>query len=387
MQRFRRARRSLLLALAVLLLLPLLAACGDGSGPASPARATSTPLPLSGDTLMIDGAEVRRVLVPDPAAGPAYAVTDAWLYINRGNGWQRTETTADDRWLLADAADRERIFRGDHAPCTDDSAITTTTNATPASTTTRKPPLSRSNDGGDTWVDLPQGAGVQPLAIDPTIPNVLYGTTCQLVITENAGGRWVSIDVPNDPPIVTLLIERERLLQLERAADGYSQLREVDVTLPSEPLLGDVLLELADATCLDAHAQRVIVGGGDQVYISDDGGRSWARSTVEPEPLATPTSASGEDDGNPATTAIASPETTRALQPMQVLALRIDIANPHRIYAGTSEGLYLSQDDGATWVRYNEVPSTFAIRQIDIAAGGADLYLTSDTNVLIVTAP
>ena len=150
MQRFRRARRSLLLALAVLLLLPLLAACGDGSGPASPARATSTPLPLSGDTLMIDGAEVRRVLVPDPAAGPAYAVTDAWLYINRGNGWQRTETTADDRWLLADAADRERIFRGDHAPCTDDSAITTTTNATPASTTTRKPPLSRSNDGGDT---------------------------------------------------------------------------------------------------------------------------------------------------------------------------------------------------------------------------------------------
>ena len=50
----------------------------------------------------------------------------------------------------------------------------------------------------------------------------------------------------------------------------------------------------------------------------------------------------------------------RADAPFSIeLALRIDIANPHRIYAGTSEGLYLSQDDGATWVRYNEVPSTF----------------------------
>ena len=52
--------------------------------------------------------------------------------------------------------------------------------------------------------------------------------------------------------------ERERLLQLERAADGYSQLREADVTVPDEPLLGEVL-----------HYDPVVVGRYQQEHDFD----------------------------------------------------------------------------------------------------------------------
>lgn len=391
-RRWRRPGLRLVVLALALTLTPLLAACGGGSGAASPVRATATSLPPVDAPLEIDGATVQRLLVPDPKVGPTYAVTNAWLYINRGSGWERTETTADGRWLLADPTDPERIFRGDHAPCT----TSATGASTGMATTSHLPRLERSSDGGTTWVELPGGDGVRPLAIDPTIPEVIYGSACQLMISENNGGSWKPVTLPEDPPIVTLLVEHERLLQLERAADGRSVLRPVDITVPEEPEPGDVLLETMHAVCLDVHESRIIVAGGDRVHISDDGGFSWTERTLEPQPpldhtatvnAHTATSAATETAIAATNTAAAGAEATADVQPMQILAVRIDSARPSRIYVGTNQGLFLSQDDGATWVRYDELLTTIAIRQIDLAADGADLYLTTDDAVWLVSAP
>ena len=70
-----------------------------------------------------------------------------------------------------------------------------------------------------------------------------------------------------------------------------------------------------------------------------------------------------------------------------VHVIRIGITDKQRIYAGTSHGLYISQDGGSTWVRYDEVALDAVVTDIQFALDGADLFVTTDAGVLSVPNP
>jgi hypothetical protein len=54
---------------------------------------------------------------------------------------------------------------------------------------------------------------------------------------------------------------------------------------------------------------------------------------------------------------------------------------------GSSRGVYISQDDGATWVLYDEIPTDEPIVDLQFGSAGADLYVTTPSGVRVVPAP
>jgi hypothetical protein len=57
------------------------------------------------------------------------------------------------------------------------------------------------------------------------------------------------------------------------------------------------------------------------------------------------------------------------------------------IFAGTAYGLFISQDDGATWALYDEAPVDTRVLAIQPANDGVDLYVTTENGVVIVPHP
>jgi hypothetical protein len=353
-------RRTLAVVICACLLLGGCAA-GDGT-PERDASPTATFTP-TGDVLLIEGKPVRQVFIPDPSQGPLYALTDELLFVRAGSGWEPTRTRNDGRQLLVDALDPERVFRGNHPECALDPAAAAI-------------PLEVSHDGGATWRTLPQGENIRPLAIDPETPETIFGSFCWLAISTTAGNTWMRLQLMEEYPLVAIALAGERLLVLGTAAEGGSRLAEVDIIDPNRPVLGDTLLDVDGRACLEADLERIVVGAIDGVYVSDDGGLTWSESRI----------------GLEAVTAEAVPDPERPAgeeQPtdLGIRVVRIGRRVEHRIYAGTAHGLFISQDDGATWVRYEEIPPTAVVDDIQFGGDGADLYVTTADGVVVIPSP
>jgi photosystem II stability/assembly factor-like uncharacterized protein len=349
---------------ALLLLSTLLAGCEATAGDSTP-RANGSPTTTqtpAREIIVIDGEPVIEVFIPDPSQNPTYALTATALYRRQSGRWERTRTDNDGRALLIDPADPERIYRGNHPPCTVDG-------------TTTEIPFEVSHDGGLSWRVQPQGRNIRPLAIDPSIPEIIYGSSCYLAISTTSGNTWMRLALMEDFPLADVAFAGEQLLILGTSKDGVSRLRKVDITDPAEPLLGDMLLEVRGHATLDARGDRIVVGGVDSVHVSDDGGATWASSRFG---LETVTSSSVPAPGR-----AADPE----LADIGVHTVRVGITDRQRIYAGTSHGLYISQDGGATWVRYDEIAIDDVVTDIQFALDGADLFVTTDRGVLSVPNP
>jgi hypothetical protein len=333
----------------------------DDSTPGASGSPTTTQTPAR-EIIAIDGEPIVHIFLPDPSQGPTYALTASALYRRQSGRWERTRTENDGRALLIDPADAERIYRGNHPACTVDG-------------TTPEIPFEVSHDGGMSWRIQPQGRNIRPLAIDPSIPEIVYGSSCYLAISTTSGNTWMRLAVMEDFPLTDIAFAGERLLVLGTSRDGVSRLRTVDVTDPAKPLLGDLLLEVPGPATLDAHDDRIVVGGVQSVHVSDDGGATWSSSRFGLEAV---TSSSVPVPGRAA---------SADLDEIGVHVVRIGITDKQRLYAGTSHGLYISQDGGATWVRYDEVALDAVVTDIQFALDGADLFVTTDAGVLSVPNP
>ena len=333
----------------------------ENETPSASSSPTTTETPAR-EVIAIDGEPVVQIFLPDPSQGPTYALTASALYRRQSGRWERTRTENDGRVLLIDPADPDRLFRGNHPSCTVDDA-------------TAEIPFEVSHDGGRSWRVQPQGRNIRPLAIDPSIPDILYGSFCYLAISTTSGNTWMRLAVMENFPLSDIAFAGERLLVLGTSRDGVSRLRTVDVTDPAEPLLGDLLLEIPGHAALDAADDRIVVGGVQSVHVSDDGGTTWSSSRFG---LETVTSRSIPAPGR---------STGTEIEAIGVHVIRIGITDKQRLYAGTSHGLYISQDGGATWVRYDEVALDAVVTDIQFALDGADLYVTTDAGVLSVPNP
>ena len=322
--------------------------------------ATHTP---SGDLLRIDGDPVLRVFIA-ALDGPArYAVTAQRLYRNEGGDWIATEAAADVRTILVDPSLPERLFRGNHPPCSDqidEEPIT----------------FSKSTDGGNTWRAIPAGDNIQPLAIDPALGNVIYGSDCGLAISSDAGETWRDYYRSRGHTVVDAVVVGERLLVLETSVSGRGRVRSINVTVPEDPELVDVLIETGVVFDLDARPERFVIGGIEGVAVSVDSGETWT------------TSRNGLEDVTVESAASLPPLEEGDIAPAAgVLTVRLDPSRSQRIFAGTVRGLYISQDAGLTWDVYSQVAFDARIVDIQFASGGNDIYVTTPEGVLVVPNP
>ena len=328
-------------------------------GGASPTT-TQTP---SGDVLVIDEYPVREVLIPNPQSGAMYAVTDEQLYVLDGDAWLPVADETHARHYIIDPTDDDHLFRGDHPPCTLDDAET-------------EIPLEVSRDGGDTWRELTQGTNIRPIAFDPTDPEVLYGSNCALMVSINSGDTWELVNALPGHDVTDISVAGTRLLLLGTTPTGESMLREVDITDPRNPEIGDILLRTDGPATMDVNADRIVVGGASAVHVSDDGGETWYDSRIGLEQVTTASQLDPDRTDAAATRA-----------ELGVRAIQLDTRDKSRIYAGTSRGVFISQDAGVTWVRYDEIPPDAIIDAIEIGANDADLYVTTDKGVIVVPVP
>ncbi len=321
---------------------------------------THTP---SGDLLRIEDDPVRTVYVPSSDGPARYALTDSWLYRRESNDWVPTNTAADERAILVDPARPERLLRGNHPACSDEIEADPIT-------------FSKSTDGGNTWRAIPGGDNIRPMAIDPALGDVIYGSDCGLAISTDAGESWRAYYRSRDHTVVDAVVVDERLLVLEVSITGRGRLREINVTVPEDPELDKVLIETGAVFDLDARPDRIVVGGMEGIALSVDNGETWTRSRA------------GLEDVTVESLDSLPPEESEEPQPtLGVLAVRFHPLNTQRILAGTVRGLYISQDAGLTWDAYSRVPLDARVLDIQFAAGGNDIYVTTPEGVLIVPNP
>ncbi len=356
--------RAFRLPLILVVLALLVAGCRFGPAPTATPQPNASPtgtLTPAGEVLRIDGVPVRRVVIPSADVGPLYALAGDKLYLMEKETWTLVGADRFARRYLVDPTDLDRVFRGRHRVCG-------------ASPPEPDVPMEVSKDGGVHWRQLTLGTNIEPILFDPNDHDVIYGADCNSpVISTNAGNTWSRIDPLPGYFVVDVRMIGTRLLVLGTNPAGNSALAEIDVTDPHTPEIGRVLLIAGGKTRMDATRELIVVAGAGIIHISNDGGQTWTQTvaTVEEE-LA---------GGAPA-------GATPARVPLDnVLALRVGPPGIKRLYAGTPAGLLVSQDDGLTWVRYDEVPATAIVTDIQFGLANADLYVTTDPGVIMVPAP
>lgn len=325
---------------------------------------TPTPIIPSGNLLTVNDEIVRRMLVPNPVQGAIYALTTEQLYFWRNREWVETGTPYSTSTLMVDPYVINRLFRGDHPGC--------------GSTELTEPtPFEVSEDNGQTWEARSNVMNIRPLAIDPVFQNVVYGTNCSLIMSTDLGTTWRYLQALVNYEVIDLVVVGERLLVVGISTQGKSQVRELRLTTPQEPVISDVIIQTEGVASLDADIDRLVIGALDGVHISMDGGKNWTTSriglesvTIDPEDRSTP-----------------APGIRRPNPRFGIRTILIDPFNPQRLFAGTVRGLYISQDNGGTWAIYRAVDEGIPVQDIQIMNEGADLLVTTEHGVVSVPNP
>ncbi|HET9016774.1 MAG TPA: hypothetical protein VFN57_14335 [Thermomicrobiaceae bacterium] len=330
--------------------------------PITPA-ATSTPpaSPVAASALTIDGTRVVQVAVAGPSQNLVYAATASGLYRRSGSGaWALVSSRPVTGQLLVDPSNSDVLYQGDHAPCARGGATVA---------------FQKSVDGGKTWQMLPGGQDVRPWVVDPANPARIYGDKCQLAISTDGGQSWTTSPVVPSFDVSSMALTGSTLEVIATSEGGTSRLVPVDVSTPGRAVAGTTQLEFWGGGAVVASGGRLVVGEPRGVHVSTDGGRTWSFSraglekvTVSVDVLSTPLPQSEISQG------------------FGIFALAADPVRPDTMFAGTIHGLYRSADGGKTWQPVGAI-APVRVRTLAMASDGAQLYVTTDEGVTLLTNP
>jgi photosystem II stability/assembly factor-like uncharacterized protein len=228
--------------------------------------------------------------------------------------------------------------------------------------------LQKSTDQGLTWIPSDNGLPsheVRGVAIDPSQPRTLYAVTSDqgAFKSSDGAGSWAPansgltamdlVSIAIDPDSPSTLYAGSATLGLFKSTDGAETWSPVDNGLTN--------LAVTSVT-VDADTLFVTTDGGG-VFRSTDGGETWAASKTGLSSLKTTAfvrqgstlfvgtedagAFSSADDG---ATWTACGAFTSALPMGAVRAFIVDPTDPGGLLVATSEGVYRTENGGATWV-------------------------------------
>lgn len=218
----------------------------------------------------------------------------------------------------------------------------------------------RTNDGGISWTLLPatKGLAVWSLAFDSSQAGVMAaGTGSGVYLSKDSGATWKLISRPDDPelkPVVSLAFDPrdDRVIYAGtthlpwRTTDGGSTWQSIHSGMIDD---SDVFSIEVDPN----RPSRVLASACSGAYSSSDGANRWKR-------LNTPKGA------------------------FRTYFIALDPGHAGTIFAGTSEGLIKSTNDGATWRLTSRVPvksisfDPFVRGRIFFASAADGLLLSTD---------
>jgi photosystem II stability/assembly factor-like uncharacterized protein len=280
--------------------------------------------------------------------------------------------------------------------------------------------LQRTRDDGRRWKrimrDVEGVVSIVGLASDPSDASVLYAATgegpdlcCSVGKSLDFGETWRFVGVPGasagvdhgiaidprDPNIVYVGVSQEDRGGVARSNDGGRTWRDF-----YDPSGFRVIAWLVDPV----HAGRVYVGTAGGVFVSEDFAETWTRSSdglpkehgvtalaIHPrdaEVLYAGTSAwYGYDTrgGVYRSDDAGRSWQLRGLEDESVGAIVVDPSSPLRLYAGTSDGVFASDDESLTWRRMSDGLDAAYVWNLSLVSGR--LYAASENGLYRLGAP
>ncbi len=332
----------------------------DPSPTATPVTEQPTPVP-SGAMLRLDGIAAQQVVLWDSALPAEFATTRYTLY-HRSDArtWSRVDSLPTEGNLVADPTDPDRLYLGDHPPCL--------RGGDPV-------PFHRSEDGGESWQEVPNAENIRPMTVLPDQPNVVIGSRCGLAISQDYGVTWERHLPDSEFDLTRLTITEIGIFGTFTSHTEISYLRRITIDDPDNPEFDEPILSFWGTGAMHATGERLIVGTISGVHFSDDGGRTWSFTREGLDDVVASVDPLEQD--------IPEAEIERGLGIHAVL--------PHpqqssRIFLGTVRGLYLSEDNGESWGRIPEVDER-EVRALDFAMEGSILYVTTADGVIVLHNP
>ena len=251
--------------------------------------------------------------------------------------------------------------------------------------------LFRSRDLGATWLHADVGlflSAALTVAVDPRVPaRLLLGTDLGVLRSESGGRGWVpEADGLIIGAVFALAFRPEGTGAIAAAPGGVFVLGDGRWTAADAP---DGAFP-ARALALGGAPERVYLAGREGVFVSDDGGQSFARTSGLPETAEVTSLAVAAApvevlfavvDG----TLMASGDGGRHWQsrapdqlgePLDTVAL--DPASPSRLWTAGAGRIYLSDDLGVTWRPIGQpLPEPTPVRGVAADAEATTLVVTT----------
>ena len=222
------------------------------------------------------------------------------------------------------------------------------------------------------------GRRSRPLAIWDDPPLAVAAGCGGLLISTDAGETWQPSTAIDPAYTVTALAPILDDPAVERAAlvtgtseGGTTFLWRLDLTDPAAPTAGEPLTRFWGTGALAGQGERYLAGTATGVHVSEDGGATWRvrrdgleAVTVSVDPFLEPIPEDERERG------------------FGIFAVAIDPADPDRLYAGTIDGLYRSDDGGAGWRRIPGVGGR--VSEIVLSPTAGRLLAQTDAGVVAV---
>ncbi len=223
----------------------------------------------------------------------------------------------------------------------------------------RRSPSSGSFSDVSPYTNEEDAPFVTPLTMHPTKPNTLYTGATSLYVTDNGGDSWYRL--PTDP-----------ITDVTNGVWSRGIVRAIAAT-PADP-------------------DRIAVSKGAAIYNSTDAGRTWVMGLVGRTAynvaispfdtdlvLAAMQASSLEGGGVLRSTdgGLNWSVSGSGLPPFNVQVVRFDPLDSMVAYAGTDVGLYRSIDGGLTWERYGEGLPAASVNDLRMLPDGSMLRVGS----------
>jgi photosystem II stability/assembly factor-like uncharacterized protein len=237
----------------------------------------------------------------------------------------------------------------------------------------------QSSNGGETWSEpIPQSPASEAVVIDPSDRSTLYAAGPGGVHKSTDGGRTWRTNGTLVEQIAALVIDpndSRRLFaafrRLHRSLDGGESWRTL-VSPEDDYETGYYSPRLTTIALAPSNAATVYAGGwGDTgfVYRSDDGGNSWSHPTDPSSLWINALAVDSCDPHRPQAGGFGGLQrsvdagTTWSARPLEegqpyqrtVWALARDPRHSSSFFAGTSPGLFWTNDRGTSWTRFEPV--------------------------------